>query len=167
MRARWPFLVVGAAGVLLYASAIAVSNVLYPHFWTSSTIYQEVPWYYMGEDFIDGLCAAVALALCAILGALASRKWGPTILGSLIPTSFFLTSSIGEGVAVLLNSRRIWAGPAAASSDWKTFDEYLHGTSVFGYLALGVSFAIVFGFRKVLKGSSAEQPDAADKTGGG
>ena len=70
----------------------------------------------MGNAFIDGVAAAVALLLCAILGSVAARKLGAAVWGTLMPVFLFLSTQLGRGVAVLLHSRRIWAGPDAATS---------------------------------------------------
>jgi hypothetical protein len=137
---------VGVAGVLLYAVAAFAPLVLYRHFWTYHAMNQEVPWYFMGQALVDGACAAVALALCLILGAVAGRQLGRAVWSSLIPAFLFLSVPIGRGVAILLWTRRIWEGPSAASSAWKTFDQYLYGTNIVGFVSLGIAFVIVFHF---------------------
>ena len=140
------YLIVAFAGVGLYAMAAFAPIVISPFLWTSHTIGSEVPWYFMGNAFIEGVAAAVALLLCAILGTVAARKLGPEVWGTLIPAFFFLSTQLGRGVAVLLHSRRIWAGPPSAESDWLTFTDYASGTSNAQGIALACAAAVVLGF---------------------
>jgi len=140
------YLVVGFAGVAIYASAAFASVVVSPFFWTSRTIGAEVPWYFMGNAFIDGVAAAVALLLCAILGSVAARKLGAAVWGTLMPAFLFLSTQRGRGVAVLLHSRRIWAGPDAATSDWLTFTDYASGTNRATFIALACATAAALSF---------------------
>ncbi len=134
------------AGVGIYMAAGFAPIVISPFFWTSHTISSEVPWYFMGNAFIDGVAAAVALLLCAILGTVASRNLGTAVWGVLMPVFLFLSTPIGRGVAVLLHSRRIWAGPDAATSDWLTFTDYSAGTNRATSIAMAVATAMVLGF---------------------
>ena len=134
------------AGVGIYMAAAFAPIVISPFFWTSHTISSEVPWYFMGIAFIEGVAAAVALLLCTILGTVAARNLGTAVWGVLMPVFLFLSTPIGRGVAVLLHSRRIWAGPDAATSDWLTFTDYLAGTNRATSIALAVAMAMVLGF---------------------
>ena len=157
------YLVVGFAGVAIYASAAFASVIVSPFFWTSHTIGAEVPWYFMGNAFIDGVAAAVALLLCAILGSVAARKLGAAVWGTLMPAFLFLSTQLGRGFAVLLHSRRIWAGPDAATSDWLTFTDYASGTNLATFIALACATAAALSFlflsrrRLVAKREDAER----------
>jgi len=142
-RGYW---IVTFAGVGIYMAAAFAPIVISPFFWTSHTIGSEVPWYFMGNAFIEGVAAAVALLLCAILGTVAARNLGTAVWGVLMPVFLFLSTPIGRGVAVLLHSRRIWAGPDAATSDWLTFTDYSAGTHLATSIAMAVAMAMVLGF---------------------
>ena len=157
MTARAAETVVGAAGLALYAAAVFLPIFFYPHFWTSRAMGDEVPWYFMGCAFIDGVAASLALLLCTVLGVTASRRFGRAVWNSLIPAFVFLSAPIGDGLAVLLHSRRIWEGPASATSHWRTFDEYLHGIGVASFAALAVAFVAVLGFLWLGRRWAAEQ----------
>ena len=134
------------AGLGISMAAGFAPIVISPFFWTSHTISSEVPWYFMGNAFIEGVAAAVALLLCAILGTVAARNLGTAVWGVLMPVFLFLSTPIGRGVAVLLHSRRIWAGPDAARSDWLTFTNYSAGTNLATSIALACAAAVVLGF---------------------
>ena len=117
----------------------------------------------MGNAFIDGVAAAVALLLCAILGSVAARKLNAAVWGTLMPAFLFLPTQLGRGVAVLLHSRRIWAGPDAATSDWLTFTDYASGTNLATVIALACATAAALSFlflsrrRLVAKREDAER----------
>ena len=124
MSRRGALTTVAGVGVLLYGLAAFAPLALYRHFWTSHTMGDEVPWYFMGQALVDGACAAVALALTIVLGARTRQRLGRAVWGSLIPAFLFLSVPIGRGVAVLVRTRNIWEGPPSASSAWRTFDQY-------------------------------------------
>ena len=156
------YLLVAAAGIGLYALAVFAALSVYPAFWTSRTMGSDVPWYFMGQAFINGVAAAVALLLCAILGMIAARTVGPAAWHALMPAFLFLCPEFGGGVAVLLHSRRIWAGPDAAESDWLTFADYASGTSRGQFIALAIGAAIVFGLILLARRRAAADHGAPD-----
>ena len=132
-----------AAGIGLYALAAFAPLAIHPYLWTSRAMGSDVPWYFMGQDLVGGIAALLALLLGALLAAVACRRHGPAVWGASMPAFLFLASPIGRGVAVLLHSRRIWAGPPEAESDWGSFAEYLAATGRAQFIALGVAAAVV------------------------
>lgn len=139
------YLIVAFTGIGLYALAAFAPLILHPNFWTTGTLGSEIPWYFMGQTFIEGVSAAVALVLCAVLGVVAARKLGPAAWGALMPAFLFLSTQLGRGVAVLLHSRRIWAGPEVAETDWLTFADYASGTSRAQVISLAIALAVLLG----------------------
>lgn len=133
------------AGVAVYAIAAFVPLAIHPYLWTGRTMESDVPWHFMGHDFVAGVSAAVGLLLCILFGAVAARRGGPAMWGCLTPAFLFLSAPIGRGVAVLLHSRRIWAGLPAAESDWRTFAEYAQATVRAQFIALFIAAAVVCG----------------------
>jgi hypothetical protein len=131
------------AGLLLYGVAAFAPIPLHSHFWTSRTLDQDLPWYFMGRAFLEGVCAAVALPLLVLLGLLARRHLGRDAWTALFPPLVFLAIPFGRGLAVLLGTRHIWAGPSSASTTIRTFDQYLYWTS-FGSAASGGLVSVVF-----------------------
>jgi len=99
------YLFVALAGVGLYALAAFAPLFVLPDFWTRSTIGSEIPWYFIGQAFIEGVAAAVAFLLCAILGAVAARRYGAAAWGALMPAFLDLYSQFDPdttGGAMLL-----------------------------------------------------------------
>jgi hypothetical protein len=152
MTARSRLGLVGASGLGLYGCAVAAALVLHSQFWTSRAMGESVPWYFIGQSLVGGACAAVAFALTVVLGVLSRSTCGPAVWSSLAPAVLFLSYPIGQGVNVLLHTRRIWAGLSAASSQWKTFDEYLYSNTSAGLLTV----ALVAGMMFVRRHSSSE-----------
>ncbi len=144
-----------AAGLLIYAVALGSPLLLQRYFWTNEAMGQQVPWYFMGRTLIAGACAALGLLLTLALGVVAGRRLGPAVWGSLVPALLFLSVPVGQGLSVLLYTERIWAGAASAASRWRTFDEYLYGTTLAGLLTLAVACAVLFRFRSAWSDRSA------------
>jgi hypothetical protein len=157
------YLFVALAGVGLYAIAAFAPLFVLPDFWTRSTIGSEIPWYFIGQAFIEGVAAAVAFLLCAILGAVAARRYGAAAWGALMPAFLFLSTQLGRGIAVLLHTRRIWAGPDAAESDWLTFADFATGTTRGQFLALAIATAVVFGFQFLGRKNLAMDVGSSDR----
>ncbi len=142
MRAQAFRNLVGAGGIGIFGVATVAGLVLYPHFWTSRAMGDEVPWYFIGESLVSGLCAAGGAIVIVGLGILARRRYGPDVWSTLAPPLLFLSYPVGQGVNVLLHTQRIWAGPAAARSDWATSDEYLYSNTVATCLTLGFAIGL-------------------------
>jgi hypothetical protein len=109
---------------------------------------QEVPWSFMGQTLVSGLCALVALLVTIALGLVARRRLGPAVWGSLAPALLFLSVPVGQGLSVLLFTQGIWTGGSSASTHWRSFTDYLYGTTIAGLLALAIACAVVFRFRR-------------------
>jgi hypothetical protein len=133
---------VGAAGIGMFGLAMTAGLALYPFFWTSHAMKDDVPWYFIGQSLVGGLCAAGGVIAIVALGILARRRYGPEVWTRLAPPLLFLSYPVGQGVNVLLHTQRIWAGPEAARSEWATFDEYLYSNIVAACLTLGFVFSL-------------------------
>jgi len=145
---------VGAAGIALYAGALAAGSLLYPLFWTSTRMGDTVPWYFIGRTFIDGMCALVGLVLVLTLGALSSRRWGAPIWGNLVPASIFLSWPVGQGMNVLLHTSHIWSR-ARATSQWASFDEYLWSDSIAAVISLVIVSIVIARLRHLWRSGAA------------
>jgi hypothetical protein len=143
MKERTKMVAVGGVGLLIYAGYACASITLHSHFWTDRTISQDVPWYYLGQAVVDGACATIALPLVIALGILATRILGKQGWLMVHTVLFLLAMPIGGGVAVLLFTQRIWAGPSEASTSITTFDQYLYVTNVGKYVALAVVVVLI------------------------
>jgi hypothetical protein len=142
MKDRTKMYAILGAGLLIYCGYSYAAFTLDSHFWTDRTISQEVPWYYLGKAVVNGACATVALLLVLLLGLVAKRILGKQGWPMLFSWLGLLAMPIAEGLSVLLFTRRIWAGPAEASTSITTFEQYMHVTSVASYLALAC-FAVL------------------------
>ena len=145
MRIQRRVALLSAAGVGLYALAAAAPLGLYSYFWTDHVSQGDVPWRQIGQSFVSGACASIALVAVVCLG-LANRRAGRrAVWSSLAPGLLFLSMPAGQGVNVLLHTKRIWAGLPAAASEWSTFEAYLRSNTVSGLVALGAAFiALLF-----------------------
>jgi hypothetical protein len=150
---------VGLAAVLLYGLALYAAHHSYPHFWTSRAMSAEEPWYFVGQVFVEALFTAAALLLIITLGLLTQGKLGKEVWSRLLPTFFFLLPSVGQGVNVLLHTERIW-DESTASTQWKTFEQYLASNSIAGFLTLLVVSALFLSQLRRLKSfySDASEP---------
>ena len=81
MTRRTALNLTGGAGIAVYGIAQGAALLIYPHFWTSKTMGHEAPWYFIGQTFIAGLSATVALLVIGVLGLLAQRSLGRSRLG--------------------------------------------------------------------------------------
>ena len=133
----------GFAPVLLYGFALYGASHSYPHFWTSRAMGADEPWYFIGQVFVDALFTTTALLLTISFGLLAHCKLGKEVWSRLIPMLFFLMPSAGQGVNVLLHTEGIWE-EETASTQWKTFDDYLASNSMAGFVTLAATAALVF-----------------------
>ncbi len=147
MTRRTALNLTGGAGIAVYGIAQGAALLIYPHFWTSKTMGHEAPWYFIGQTFIAGLSATVALLVIGVLGLLAQRSLGRAVWGSLMPAILFLSYPVGQGINVLLHTEHLWVGPSA-STDWSSFDQYITSTSLAGFLTLAVATALLLGFRR-------------------
>lgn len=150
MTTRRPLSLLGMGGVLIFGVAVSASLVLSPYFWTDETFGQDVPWYFMGRDFVRGVCATVGLLVTIILGLIASRTYGRAVWRSLFPAFIFLSLYVGQGLSVFLFTNRIWEGAASASSQWRSFEDYIFGSSVAAVLTLAVISVVGLRFRRFL-----------------
>jgi hypothetical protein len=147
MTQRTGLNLMAVAAIVVYGVAQGCSLFIYPHFWTSKTMGSEVPWYFIGQTFITGLCAAAGLLVVGILGLLAQRSLGKAVWGSLMPAILFLSFPLGQGMNVLLHTRRVWTGQGA-STDWSSFEQYLTSTSLAAFLSLAVATVLALRFRR-------------------
>ena len=145
---------VGSVGIALYAASLGAGLLVYPHFWTSTRMGDEVPWYFIGRAFIDGICAFVGLILLLMLGAVSSRRWGATTWGSLVPAGLFLSWPVGQGINVLLHTNSIWS-QARATSRWARFDEYLWSNSIAAVVSLVIVFTVIVRMRHLWRSGAA------------
>lgn len=100
------------------------------------------PWYFMGQDWIDGLWAAGGLLLLSVFTLLAAGKIGPFVWAAFgINLTSFVTR-IGAAINVWLHSSGVWRGPEARTS-WTSFEEYFQSKKAASDASLAVAVAVV------------------------
>jgi len=114
---------IGVAGVLVYALALGAAAFTYPNFWTSQAMGDDIPWYFIGQDFVRGIFGCIGIAITVVLGLIMQARLGVDVWGRLVPALLFLSMPVGDIVNVILHTHSIW-DPGTASSEWKTFAQY-------------------------------------------
>jgi hypothetical protein len=134
----------GAVGLILYGAAMFGSIAAYHAFWTDQRFGDTVPWYYVGQTFVQGSFALVALLVILGLGFGTSRWLGPSVWSNLWPAAIFLSSPTGQWVNVMAHTSHIWS-PTDATCAWATFDEYLRSNTAAGVVSMVIFSIIWFG----------------------
>ena len=134
---------VASGAFLIYALSAYASFAVYGYFWTSTRLGEALPWYFIGQTFVKGLSAALTLLLLLLLGLLMHRRFGRVVWARLAPFFYVLSVPLGQGVNVLLHTRRIWS--TSAETDWVNADEYLRSDAAAGFAALVVALVLIVG----------------------
>ena len=109
----------------------------------------QPPWYFIRQDYIDGLVMGVMGLLCLVIGLLFMRRypiWGGMLAWQSV-TSFGIPA--WDAFIVALRCDNV-LNHAAATTEWQTFDAFLaeplraHGHTVTFILALVIIAASLF-----------------------
>jgi hypothetical protein len=128
----------------LYASANFASRWAFGSFWASKAeLTGDPPWYFIGQDFVNGLVSFVALILALLMAFWTRRRyamgsWMAAWMGVL-----WLGYPAAQMCHILLRTTHIW-DPGAAVSRWRTFGDYARDP--FRDVVFGLSIAIALGF---------------------
>jgi hypothetical protein len=138
---------IGWSAVGIYAFFIAVSQAVYPYFWTSSRMGDAVLWYFIGQTFVTGICFAIALLLVGVIAMASRKQLGERVWEAVMPATLFLLYPIAQGVNVLLHTRYVWS-PVKASTDWQTWEEYFRSNTIAAFTGIAITgAAVVVGLR--------------------
>ncbi len=134
---------VSIAGILVFGLALVVAHLTYPYFWTSRAMARDEPWYFIGRTFVGAACAAAGLLVTVVLGLATQARLGREVWIRLMTPFLFLSYPVGQGVNVILHTDRIWE-ESAASTPWKTFDEYQRSDATAMFATLAITAAVMF-----------------------
>lgn len=95
----------------------------------------DVPWYFIRQDAIEGMCLLLYLVLCLTLGTLAIRKRWPGGAAMVFLGIVWSVGPIWQLGLIYLKSDDIF-DPVAARTSWLTFDSYVNDPMRWGWLLL-------------------------------
>lgn len=96
----------------------------------------DPPWYFLRRDFIYGACAAVGLLATLLLAAVTWRR-NPDFSCMIVACNLaFLIPPVVKLCVILLRTEHLFDA-ARATSEWPTFDSYLHDWSRRGAVIAG------------------------------
>lgn len=114
-----------AVGVIAYALAGELSLYAFERFgFPSDRPGDSPPWYFIRQDYIEGIIMGGIGLLCILIGVLALRRFR-VFAGMLIwQTLLWNGGSAWKTLVILLRSDHVM-DPAAASTAWSSFDAYI------------------------------------------
>ena len=154
------------AGLALYVASLEGAR----HTFLRSWFYaagpgRNPPWYFMGQDWIDGLWAAGGLLILFVFTILAAGRIGPIAWAAFgINATSFITR-IGPAISVWRHSSGIWRALEARTS-FTSFEEYVRSQKAASdasfAVAIGVIVLALFFYARALKrGLESREPPAA------
>lgn len=112
-------------GVIAYALAGELSRYAFERFgFPSDRPGDNPPWYFIRQDYIDGIVMGSIGLLCILIGVLALRRFR-VFAGMLIwQTLIWFGGSVWQAMIIVLRSDHVM-DPSAASTAWSSFDAYI------------------------------------------
>ena len=113
-----------ALGVIAYVIAGELSRYVWERSVPAGRPGDSPPWYFIRQDYIDGIVMGGIGLLCILIGVLALRRFriyaGMLILQSLL----WFGGPAWQAMIILLRSDHVM-DPASASTTWSSFDAYI------------------------------------------
>lgn len=122
-----------AVPVALFLAVLLLQTWAYFHWqqqlWTSSSSNPgaEPPWYFIGNDLLDAVVAAGALAIVLLVSFVCVRVPAYARFARMVAWQAVLWNAykVLWGVVILAHTTSVW-DESRASTTWKTFPGYLH-----------------------------------------
>ena len=108
---------------------------------------QVIPWYFIRRDFIEGICRAVEVTVCLLLGLLVWHRYRRYARMLIFLPLLFSGYAIWKLGVILLRTKHVM-NPQLAQSSWPSFDAYFNdrliwtGLPVVLLTGVAVSFLI-------------------------
>jgi hypothetical protein len=114
-----------AVGVIAYALAGELSHYAFERFgFPSDHPGDSPPWYFIRQDYIDGIVMGGIGLLCILVGVLALRRFRVFAEMLIWQTLLWFGGSVWQAVIILMRSDHVM-DPALASTTWQSFDAYI------------------------------------------
>jgi|GEM_PF-2189914 len=108
---------------------------------TSAKPGDDIPWYFIIQDFNDALFGGMGLLVITVLGILFYNRIKDDSF-SLFIALLFLGSEVFQGIVILLNTSNIF-DPIARTTNWTSHESYLDsGNWHYAYLLLLLGLSI-------------------------
>lgn len=117
------------------------------HLWTSVSVNagSAPPWYFIGNDLVEGVAAAGAMAILLCVAFVSTRVPDYSRFSRMVAWQAVLwnASKVLWGLVILTHTTSIW-DEGRASTTWKTFDVYLNNPARQWTLWCGFALALPF-----------------------
>ncbi|HVG06616.1 MAG TPA: hypothetical protein VNM67_02855 [Thermoanaerobaculia bacterium] len=116
----------------------------------------DVPWYFIRQDAIHGMCLSLYLAACLTIGTLAIKnKWPGGGAGMIVFGIIWGIAPVWQLGLIYLKSDHIFH-PTAARTSWLTFESYAGDPLRWGWLLL---FLFALPYVEQIKNWQKNRPD--------
>lgn len=95
----------------------------------------DPPWYFIGLDLVSALWCLAGLLVMIGCCFLLRRRLGPQVWEGIPMLLLLFSVDLSQGVNVALRTRNAW-NSSTATTDWQTFEAYIHDKTIFDFGAL-------------------------------
>jgi hypothetical protein len=131
-----------AVATALYVAGLAGAERTFRNTWFADfSPGGSPPWYFIGQDLVDGVWGAAGCALLCLFSVLSARRLGATVWWAFAAGVVPFAHRVGLGLNVWLHTAGSLT-PFEATTAWATFDEYLQSREIASETSLVVGMLV-------------------------